>query len=236
MKFYVHFSTIQPRFDYINDVLTSWNNQSVNIEKVIISCSKLDKRLTNPNRLSENIRNHPKAQVQFIDYDYGPHNKILGALQFFESLPDKDDCYVIICDDDCIYTKNITKSYKESITENRNTIYTHFETKERLKNINHIQGADTYLLIPEFFNTTTFDKYKQYLDEVIKECEDCLYQDDYVISYYIYKYCNLSIHKVKNIGAYFQANCSKICQLHLDPKVHEREKNTISYFQKKLTS
>ena len=234
MKFYVHFSTIQPRFDYLNDVLTSWNNQSITIEKIIISCSKLDKRLNNPGRLQENIKNHPKVEIQFLDYDYGPHNKLLGALQFFESLTDKDNSYIIICDDDSIYTKNIIKSYKESLSENGKSIYTHFDTKQRLKDINHLQGADTYLLIPDFFKTTLFDTYRQYLDEVIKECEDCLYQDDYVISYYIYKYCNLSINTVKTIGAYFPAHSSNICQLHHDPKVNQREKNTISYFQKKL--
>jgi hypothetical protein len=236
MKFYVHFSTIQPRFAYLNEVLNSWKNQSVNIDGIAISTSKVDKRFYEPdiNIIYHYAKNQPNSTVQILDYDYGPHNKILGALQFYDTIEDKENSYVIICDDDLIYTKDIVKSYKESLLENKDSIYTHFVTKTRLKNINHIQGADTYVLTPEFFKHTTFEKYKTYLDETFAECEDCLYQDDYVISYYIYKYCNMTIKTVKKFFSYSHTQSAKIQQLHLDPKVHERERNTVNYFNKKL--
>jgi hypothetical protein len=100
--------------------------------------------------------------------------------------------------------------------------------------MNHLQGADTYVLTPDFFKFTTFEKYKTYLDEILSECKDCLYQDDYVICYYIYKYCNICIKTVKIKNVYNDSRTSRIDQLHLNPKVNEREKNTISYFNKKL--
>ena len=233
MKFYVHFSTIQPRFAYLNDVLNSWKNQSVNIDGIVVSTSKVDKRFCNPDIIYYYAKNQPNSTVQILDYDYGPHNKILGALQFYETLEGKDNSYVIICDDDLVYTEDIVKSYTDSLSDNKNYIYTHYVTNNRIKHINHMQGADTYLLTPDFFKNTTFDKYKAYLDEILAECEDCLYQDDYVISYYIYKYCNMTIKTVNTNGSYNHAQSANIQQLHLDPKVHEREQNTVTYFNKK---
>ena len=170
--------------------------------------------------------------LQFKFY-YGPHNKLLGALQYYETLEDKYNSYVIICDDDLVYTEDIVKSYIDSLSDNKNHIYTHYVTNNRIKNINHMQGADTYLLTPEFFKNTTFEKYKAYLDEILAECEDCLYQYDYVICYYIYKYCNMTIKTVNNNCNYNHGQSANIQQLHLDPKVYEREKNTVTYFNGK---
>ena len=65
------------------------------------------------------------------------------------------------------------------------------------------------------------------------ECEDCLYQDDYVISYYIYKYCNMTIKTVNKPCNYNHAHSCTIQQLHLDPKVYQREQNTVTYFVNK---
>ena len=233
MKFYVHFSTIQPRFCGLNHVLNSWKNQTINIENVIISSSKLDKRFYNDISLYNVANTFPKTKIQILEYDYGPHNKILGALQFYESITDKDNSYIIICDDDIIYSKNTAKSYKESLLINKNTIYTHFNTHQRLKNINHLQGADSYILTPQFLKTTTFESYKKYLDDILNECPDCLYQDDYVISYFIYNHTNLEIQTVENPYSHTLSPSSNIFQLHFETKVHEREKTTILYLNKK---
>ena len=174
--------------------------------------------------------------IQTIDEDYGPNNKILGAIRFYETIPEENklDSYIIICDDDNKYDKDITKSYTESILENNiNFIYTHFYSQKcRLKNESHIQGADTYLLIPEFFKITTYNQYKEYLDKTISECPESFYQDDYVILYYIHIYCKLLSKTVKKIHGYTEV--CKINQLHLDQKVYDREKKTIEYFNKLL--
>lgn len=235
MRFYVHFATIQPRFNHLHDVIKSWINQTTKIEKIIITTSEADKRFDSLDVLNT-YKMYPNLVIQSLKVDYGPNNKILGALKYYETIDgNKDDIYMIICDDDNRYYKDINKSYLESINNNKNYIYTQFHTpKFRLKNFNHLQGADTYMLTPDFFKVTTYDIYENYLKNVITECPEAFFQDDYVICYYIYIYCKLEIKTVMKIQGYTQA--TKICQLHLDPLVHEREKKTIEYFNKKLDS
>ena len=127
-------------------------NQSVNIDGIVVSTSKVDKRFCNPDIIYYYAKKTTNSTVQILDYDYGPHNKILGALQFYNTIEDKDNSYVIICDDDLVYTKYIVQSYIDSLSDNKNHIYTHYVTNNRINNIiNHMQGADTYLLTPAVF-------------------------------------------------------------------------------------
>lgn len=231
MKFYVHFSTIQPRFENLSFVIQSWLEQTVSITNIIITTSKAD------NRLNEYKNKYNSVIIQTLNCDYGPNNKILGALKFYETLSfeDKADSYFIICDDDCKYDSNTAKSYLESVKYNSNFIYTHFLSVIRVKHIYHLQGADTYLLNKLFFQKTDFSKYEEYLKQTIKECPEALYQDDYVISYFIYIYCGLHIRSVQNRLMYNSTPNSDISQLNRDPRVRERERVTIEYFSKKIT-
>ena len=52
MKFYVHFASIEPRFDKIMPVIKSIFDQSVSIEKLIITTSLKDKRFTSLDKLN----------------------------------------------------------------------------------------------------------------------------------------------------------------------------------------
>lgn len=226
MKIVVHFATIGPRFNSLFKIIDSWNNQSFPIQKIVMTTSLTDKRFTTIDELEKYKTG--KVEVQTIEEDYGPNNKILGALKFYETVEDKENTYIIICDDDNYYNKNTSKSYAESIGENKNFIYTHFKTQTRLKFINHIQGADTYMLTPHFLNNVTCEGYKEYLDKTIIECPEAFYQDDYVISYYMHKYLGM---KVKTVTTkYMYEQIIKTGQMHQDPKLHEREKKTKEYF------
>lgn len=226
MKFYVHFATIEPRFDKIMPVIKSIFEQTVPIEKLIITTSVKDKRFTSIDKL--NVYKNDKIIIQTLDEDYGPNNKILGALKYYESLEDKNDIYILICDDDNLLHKDTVKSYLESLTNDKTYIYTHFKTEERIKNINHMQGADTYILNQIFLNITPYNVYEEYIKKVISECPEAQYQDDYVICYYIYKHCNL---KIKRVETYHLYNSTiKVEQLHKEKDVHEKEKKTKLYF------
>jgi hypothetical protein len=229
MRFFVHFSTIQPRFKHLDDTINSLKCQNVPVEKIMITTSIKDNRfksLEELHRYKDDIVN-----FQIIEVDYGPHNKILGALKFYETLDNKHDVYMMICDDDNKYDVNTINSYKESLETNKDYIYTHFfEQNKRLKYINHLQGADSYLLTPKFFEKTSYDKYIAFLNDIIWNCHDALYQDDYVISFYLYTYCEMQIKTVSTRHRYKSG--IQIEQLHRDPNVHRREKNTKDYLSK----
>lgn len=226
MKFYVHFSSIEPRFDKIQPVINSIFNQTIPIEKLIITTSLKDKRFISLDKL--NVYKKDNIIIQTLDEDYGPNNKILGAIKYYETLDNKDDVYILICDDDNLLHKDTVKSYLESLSNNKLFIYTHFKTEERIKNINHMQGADTYILNSKFLNNVTYDMYENYLKKIFIECPDAKYQDDYVITYFIYKYCKLEIKRV--ITPYLYNSTLKIPQLHQEIDVHEKEKRTKLYF------
>jgi hypothetical protein len=229
MKFYVHFASIEPRFDKIIPVIKSIFDQSVSIEKLIITTSLKDKRFTSLDKL--NIYKNNNIIIQTLEEDYGPNNKILGALKYYESLEDKNDVYILICDDDNLLHKDTVKSYLESLENDKTYIYTHFKTEERIKNINHMQGADTYILNQDFLNMTTYNIYEEYLKKVIGDCPHAKYQDDYVICYFIYKHCNL---KIKRVDKFYLYNSTiKVDQLHTEPDLNEKEQQTILYFKDK---
>ena len=66
-------------------------NQSVNIDGIVVSTSKVDKRFCDPDIMYYHATNQPNSTVQILDYDYGPHNKILGEVQFYNTIADKDN-------------------------------------------------------------------------------------------------------------------------------------------------
>ena len=237
-KYYVHFSTIQPRFPYLNGVITSWLTQYIKPEKIIITTSSLDPRYTSHEILDQYKNND--IIIQILDIDYGPNNKILGALKFYENLEDKDNVCIIICDDDIIYNEKTIKSYKEYIdkyyNDKDNYILTNFYSPHcRFINkdygLEHLQGADTYILTKNFLSSTTYSDYETYLKDTINNCPDTFYQDDYVISYYIHFICKLKVKHVPSYSCYKHNNNIPIeTQMHKDNKINERESNTIKYF------
>lgn len=222
MKFRVHFATYGQRVNYLDATINSWRRQSLRVEDIVI---------TTPQDMTTALLQY-NTTLQILNTDYGPNNKVLGALKYYENSK-LDDVYMIICDDDIIYDENTVKVYQESLEKDKTKIYTHFRGDQRLKNINHLQGADTYLLTPEFFRCTSFEIYENYLKEVIRECPEAMYQDDYVIAYFIYTYCHLEIATLPNRKMYRLAH--QVNQLHHDPRLREREEKTTTYFNSKLS-
>jgi len=244
----VHFTTIPPRFPYLQYTIQSWLEQSVQPDKIVISIRETYKnfgKLQHIERIGIEMykKLSDKIVIQFLDgKDHGPNDKIIGALTFYNNLklhsklsPKLDSIYTIICDDDLSYHKDTIKSYmSEPELFSSKIIYTHFmDNKERLPGIRHLQGADTYLLPPLFFKHTTVIDYLEFLDKSMKECPDIFYQDDYMISYYASIICKFLIQGVKKPCMY--NNVHYIEELHQNPLVHEREKNTVNYLTKALS-
>ena len=226
MKYYIHFSTIQPRFSKLKKIIDQLLIQSTPIEKIIISTSLADRRFKSIEDL--NAYKTDKVIIQPLEKDYGASNKILGALKFYHSLENKDDVFIIICDDDNLLHVDTIKSYDEMLQNNKECIYTHYNTNKRIRNINHLQGADTYILNNNFLNKTTVNDYENYLEKIFSECPEAKFQDDYVISYYIHEISKIDIKKVDRVHWYNMYIYDD--QMHKSCDVYYREKKTIEYF------
>lgn len=230
MNIVVHFTTIPPRFPYLQYTIQSWLNQSIPVDKIVISIRQNYKNfgvLQSPELVGINSYKSlsDKIIIQVLDgKDHGPNDKIIGALTFYKKNKNKN-MHIIICDDDLAYHVDTVKSY---LSENLDkTIYTHFLTTQRLPGIFHLQGADSYMLPPYFFEKTSISDYIKFLDKSMNECPDIFYQDDYMISYYITMICKMSIQSVTHRLMYQHVHF--IEELHRHPSVHEREQNTIKY-------
>lgn len=238
----VHFTTIPTRYAYLEYTINSWLSQTVPVRYIIISVSQEYKHYkeNDLSLLDRYKKLSDKIIIQVLDTDHGPHDKVVGALHYRHILEKnikkeerkerKEKIYTIICDDDLYYHPETVASYQEMIPRQKSpTVYTHFRDEtHRLKDIRHIQGADSYILPPFFFKKTTTEIYTAFLDKCFQECPDAFYQDDYVISYYIAKVCGIDIKGVTRYMAYQLVHL--IDELHQNPLVHEREKNTINYF------
>ena len=236
MKFVVHMTTFPPRYNSLSDVLGSWHRQRLPVEKVVVTVCTTDPRHTSMETLELYTSTFPKTVLQTMETrDYGAHKKILGALLYYESLQvdEKDNVCVLICDDDVSYDSGVVGSYLEMIETDGSCAYTHYEPSQRIPPMNHVQGADTYLLPPQFLKRTSFREYKEYVDNTLEKCPDAFFQDDYVISFFLYWHCQIPVRTVLHPLRYKTVHF--IEEMHRHPKRHEREGNTISYLKSLLS-
>lgn len=222
MNFDIHFKTIPPRFLYLEKTILSWLYQTVPVRNIIITVCK---KYNNFPDSDVSILNRykvlsPKIIIQVVENDYGPSDKVVGSFNI------TNPTFTIICDDDLYYHKDTTLSYEEiARTSNGKDIYTHFYDSNR---VGHLQGADTYLLTPYFFEKVKVDEYTSFLEKCFTECNDTFFQDDYLISYFLKKK-GFTVTPVTNRLSYRIIHL--INELHMHPHVHMREQNTLHYLQ-----
>jgi hypothetical protein len=220
MTFDVHFKTIPPRFLHLEKTILSWLYQTVPVRNIIITVCKEYKNFpdSDVSILNRYKVLSPKIIIQVVENDYGPSDKVVGSLKI------ENHTFTIICDDDIYYHEDTVLSYKEMIGKD-DEIYTHYYDSNRA---GHLQGADTYLLTPYFFEKVTLDEYTSFLEKCFIECSDTFFQDDYLISYFLKKK-GFIVKPVTNRLAYTLVHL--INELHRHPDVHRREQNTIYYLK-----
>ena len=217
-KFIVHFTTFPPRSQFISKTIESWMNQTYPIEKIVISLTR--------DCLLPDYKND-KVFYQYVDKDYGPATKIIGALKYYQDNPEFcNEKYFIIGDDDLYYRKEVCEIYNNKYDKFPDRCLTFFKKEERLPNILHIQGADSYVLPPLFFQKVSLDIYKIFLEKCFKECPESYYQDDYLISFFLSK-IGIQVENIVDRVSYNQV--LYIDELHLHKDVHSRERKTIEY-------
>lgn len=232
MKFVVVLTSFPARFAFLHHVLDSWHRQSVPVESIFVAVSTTDPRYGDESMatLKEYAVTYPKTKIITLCDDFGPHNKMLGAL----SCPRDPDAYVLVCDDDISYGKETVEYYQSSLNERKlsplgTEVLTHFRTSQRIPGVPHVQGADTYLLPPLFFQRTTYERYREYLVDTMTRCPEAFYQDDYVVSYYFVVHCGLDIEMTRQYPKYSSKVFIEPLSRHPDrPK---REKKTTDYFR-----
>ena len=230
----VHFTTIPPRYLFLQKTIDSWLDQTVPVRNIVITVSKTYKNFPKNDLIQ--LDRYKDVIIQVLDSDHGPNDKIVGALNFANSDSDSNvsnDAYMIICDDDHIYHPRTVESYIESLSVNKDDVYTHFSTpRHRLPGIHHLQGADTYILPPSFFRSTSRNGYIEFLENCFRECPDSFYQDDYLISYYLAVICKYVIKSTRYPVMYKIAH--QIEELHNYKYVLKREAHTVQYLTAKI--
>ena len=244
MDYIVHFTTTPGRFFQLKPTISSLLEQTPTPKHIIVSIHvpAESASVDQDTRLRAELTEKYKGLItlHFLTKDMGPSTKIYGILHYFkENGITKDYPSVLICDDDIIYHPSLVKNYSttNTLSESRPGVLTQFRPTrgepERLLWTNHLQGSDTYLLPPSFFEKTSLTLYDNYLNQTFNQCPATFYQDDYIICYFIYFILGFCIRTPDVICTYTQRAVGTE-GLSKHPKVNEREFQTITYFNKKI--
>ena len=152
--------------------------------------------------LSEHI-NSGLVNINILEIDYGPCNKYQGMIQYYENNNLIDQNFVsIIIDDDLLYRKFFIYELLEGHYKNNRSIISGYHMSSIKTNINGyksliIKGADG-TLIPKYFYTTNFNpSLKELLNNCIKTNRDAIFDDDNLMSAFIFlkKMDKISVNK-----------------------------------------
>lgn len=233
--FFIHFTTIPSRINHLSLTIQSWLQQTIadQISKIVITIPKISKRFGEYDLSCLEQYKHEKIEFQIIDTDYGPSTKIVGAILYQRAHPELE---CVICDDDLHYHSETLCEY---VNIDKEMCYTHFHTRNFLQIIrnrraidyNHILGADTFYLPKKFFETTKKYDYVKYIENMFQNCPDIFCHDDYLISLYLYQYCQIPCKQVKNPKRYQEITIPNTEQIHLRENNQNAEYN-VQYYLK----
>lgn len=213
--FIIHFATIPPRQTLLASTIVSWLTQDIydKIEAIVITIPKVSKLYGDYNPYDFYSLKFNKLKLQVLENDYGPSNKIIGAISYKKATNTKSS--FIICDDDIIYNNVTINEYIKAIEKDDVSCHTPFKTYDLLGlGFNRICGADSFYLSNTFFEREKDDKYEDFYNYCISNCPDMFFNDDYIISAYLSK---IKIN-VKQIlpPFYYYATVHNINQIHDD--------------------
>ncbi|RYH32747.1 hypothetical protein EON65_00165 [archaeon] len=196
-------------------------------------------------------------KVVSTDRDWGPITRFVGYARelttnsdenCFFAREDKPD-YWLVADDDVGYQPYTLSKYiqhlriHDAIRSRKQLVLTNFSLdyrvffklfgQEKAHIPQHIQGVDTYLLphlLPRTHPSLTLRPTLEILHFLHTTCPETFYQDDYLVSIwlYLYEYDVISIWSNDNLAIHIHGVSTHHHQMHMHPQVFEREERTKS--------
>eukprot|EP01031_Cornospumella_fuschlensis_P029937 gene29937-36153_t len=193
-----------------------------------------------------------------VDRDWGPITRFVGyvnelttdSYQNCYSPEEEKPNFWLVADDDVGYQPNSLSKYiqhllnHDAIYSKKRIVLTNFsrdyrlffkvsESEEDMHIPQHIQGVDTYLLPhlpPVSHSSSTLSMTLKILEFFHKTCPETFYQDDYLVSFwlYLFDYEVISMWSNDNLAIHIPGVSTEHNQMHMDPKVFEREERTKS--------
>lgn len=199
-KYVLSLTSIPSRYQDLDKIIKSLNNQTFKFEKIFLHIPRKYKRnfkdyILDTDLLKSLEDKYNNLKINYIDNDYGPGTKLLGM---FETKYNFENNFVVLLDDDNIYDNNILEIFDNQI---ENDLVGSFFTY-KVEDITIGQGCDGF-----FIRGNTLKNFKNYYD-IIKDLDEVFFHDDLFISYY-FKINNIHI---KKINKKFINNYQKIFQ------------------------
>ena len=193
-RYIVSLTTIPSRIDNIDKTIESLINQTLKPDKIVLNIPvKYNLRFTATpddsaiqklkNRYSDDLI------INYVDYDYGPGTKLMGAIK--NNIIDvySDNEYIVLVDDDHIYEPFMIQYFDN---------YNRKHCGSKLKSASFHCYAQSDIVIGQgadgfFINSNVLSWFEDYYD-IIRIYDYIKYHDDYYISYYLHVTDNSPFH------------------------------------------
>lgn len=184
----VGMTSLPSRLQGIGPALRSIAAQQRRPDRLIVSLPHRSKREGRDYELPPEFRallaEYPWVDVQWVDEDFGPGTKLLGALRWFETHVNKrhsDDLLMILDDDHSYLPHALGELAKEQLARGPQYIVTFFAYFFR--GLMVPQGADIIAFQP---NESLFENLLEYHRTFVRDDPACFLVDDLWIGMFIY--------------------------------------------------
>lgn len=250
MKKIVSFTTIPSRIKFVEPVVKSILNQTIEIDEIHVQIPEFSSKEECYYEIPSFFKKYPKLKVVNHKKDEGSASKWYFPIQY---LKDEEDTLLFIIDDDCTYQNNSIKKLFTNVIKDKSKCYaftggmlprlpekykkftvashsvkdslTIIENNSDYINVDVVQGFSMYAVLPVWFKKFDFSIFKEGLSDY---CDDMLLSS--VLEY-------LSIEKVQ-IGPYMIPDIlpqSEINPIHGDGRLTLKSMQTLMHTQEKLS-
>ena len=185
-KYIVSLTTIPSRIDNIDKTIESLINQTLKPDKIVLNIPvKYNLRFTaTPNdSVMQELENRygDDLTINYVDYDYGPGTKLMGAIKNNIIDVRSDNEYIVLVDDDHIYEPVMIQYFDN---------YNRKHCGGKLKAASFYCYAQSDIVIGQgadgfFINSNVLGRFEDYYD-IIRIYDYIKYHDDYYISHYLH--------------------------------------------------
>ena len=198
---YISVATIPSRIDGIHLLVEEWLKSSIVPHKIVFHIPHTYRLFPDESNhiatlhtsMADYIRSG-HVHINVLDTDYGPCNKYLGMVAFYNKQDMQNiNCVTIVCDDDLLYHPFMIEELVNAHKRNPRAVITGYNNTTvhlRVDNakIPLLKGGNLCLLPHYFYVSNICPSLKTVIDNATNDqLQDCVFADDNIITAFLHK-------------------------------------------------